>query len=86
MYIALTGARLSGRCLKATDLATHLVEPAQVPTLLQRLRGMAQPTPAAIEAAITECADAEEGGAGTAAPVYMCVRTRLSACLCMCTT
>lgn len=78
MYIALTGARLSGRCLKATGLATHLVGPAQVPTLLQRLRAMAPATPAAVEAAIAACAAEQgegegEGEAGAAAPVRVCV-------------
>ncbi len=65
MYIALTGARLSGRCMRATNLATHLVEPSKVPALLERLRGLEAPTAATVAAAVEAHAlpAAEEAGA-----------------------
>jgi enoyl-CoA hydratase/carnithine racemase len=52
MYIALTGARLSGICMRATQLATHLVDSSQVPSLLQRLRGLEAVTAEAVEEAV----------------------------------
>lgn len=52
MYVALTGARLSGRCMRATGLATHLVESVDVPGLLQRLRGLEDVSRATVEAAV----------------------------------
>lgn len=56
--------------MKATGLATHLVDPVQVPALLQRLRGMADVTPAAVEAAVGAHAVGE--GEAVAAPVRAC--------------
>lgn len=53
MYVALTGARLSGHDMRATGLATHMVESAEVPALLQRLRsGLEDVTLAAVEEAV----------------------------------
>lgn len=38
LYCAMTGARLSGHCMKATGLATHLLDPTSIPELLTALR------------------------------------------------
>ncbi len=38
LYLALTGARLSGHCMKSVGLATHVVDPTDVPALVAALR------------------------------------------------
>lgn len=89
MYVALTGARLSGRDMRATGLATHLVEPANVSTLLQRLRDLEDVTPETVAAAVAahELSVAAEEEAGGAAPVSrsrsqrVCVLRCRTACL-----
>lgn len=89
VYIALTGARLSGRDMRATGLATHLVDPANVAALLQRLRGLEEVTPATVAAAVAAhelaVAERDEGAApvSTSADecVCVCVRVVRTACL-----
>lgn len=68
MYVALTGARLSGQDMRATGLATHVVASAEVPALLRRLRELEEVTLAAVEAAAAMHASALQEGE---APVRM---------------
>ncbi|KYR02382.1 3-hydroxyisobutyryl-Coenzyme A hydrolase [Tieghemostelium lacteum] len=52
MYLALTGAKLKGKNVRVTGVATHYVPNAQVPQLQQELETLSNPTEANVKAVL----------------------------------